>query len=217
MASANRFFTRALGILSILIGLAFAITAAPALSAELAGKITRMKGDGVAESGGKTRKLAEGSEIFVGDLLKTGKETRLEIAMIDAAKLTLGDNSRLRIESYLFDEAKNTGNANVKVIAGVFRAVSGKLGKVAGAPFQVTMQTATLGIRGTEFWGEQKKNDLLVALLGGGGIYLETRAGRVEISEAGMATRITTANKPPSAPFKLTEAQIQAALSTVAW
>lgn len=217
MANANRLVTRALGAVSVVIGLALAIAAAPALSAEPAGKVARVKGDAVAESGGKVRKLAEGAEIFVGDVLKTSKDTRLEFVMIDEARLTLGDNSRLKIETYLFDEARNAGKGSVKAIAGVFRAVSGKLGKVAGAPFQVTMQTATLGIRGTEFWGEQKKNDLLVALLGGGGIFLETRAGRVDISEAGMATRITTANKPPSAPFKLTEAQIQAALATVSW
>ena len=217
MANANRLVTRALGAVSVVIGLALAIAAAPALSAEPAGKVARVKGDAVAESGGKVRKLAEGAEIFVGDVLKTGKDTRLELAMIDEARLTLGDNSRLKIKTYLFDEARNAGKGSVKVIAGVFRVVSGKLGKVAGAPFQVTTQTATLGIRGTEFWGEQEKNDLLVAPLGGGGIFLETRAGRVDISEAGMATRITTANKPPSAPFKLTEAQIQAALATVSW
>ncbi len=199
---------------------AFALAAAfawPANAAELAGKVTRVKGDAVAEAGGKSRKLAEGTEIFVGETLRTGKATRLEVVMVDEAKLTLGDNSRLLVEAYLFNEAGNAGKASLKVVSGVFRAVSGKLGKVPGAPFQVKMQTATLGIRGTEFWGEQKKGDLLVALLGGGGIWLETKGGRVEITEPGFATRITTAARPPAAPFKLTEAQVQAALATVAW
>ena len=189
----------------------------PAGAAELAGKVTRVKGDAVAEAGGKARTLAEGAEIFVGETLRTGKATRLEVVMVDEAKLTLGDNSRLLVEAYLFNEAGNSGKGSLKVVSGVFRAVSGKLGKVPGAPFQVKMQTATLGIRGTEFWGEQKKGDLLVALLGGGGIWLETKGGRVEITEPGFATRITTAARPPAAPFKLSEAQVQAALATVAW
>jgi hypothetical protein len=207
-------FRRTVLVLAVALATAFTL---PTNAAELAGKVTRVKGEASAELGGKSRKLSEGAEIFVGETLKTGKDTRLEVVMIDEAKLTLGDNSRLVVEAYLFSEAGNSGKGSLKVVSGVFRAVSGKLGKVPGAPFQVKMQTATLGIRGTEFWGEQKKGDLLVALLGGGGIWLETKGGRVEITEPGFATRITTAARPPAAPFKLSDAQVQAALATVAW
>ena len=39
----------------------------------------------------------------------------------------------------------------------------------------------------------------------------------LEIGELGFATRITSATTAPSAPFKLTDDQIRAALATVAW
>ena len=89
------------------------LSAMPALAAELAGKVSRVKGDASAVVGGTSRKLSEGEKIFVGETLRTGKDTRLEIVMIDEAKLTLGDNSRLLVETYLFNESANTGKGKI--------------------------------------------------------------------------------------------------------
>ena len=194
-----------------------ALTGGSASAVELAGTITRVRGDATAQSAGQTHTLAQNAKVYVGDEIRAGRETRIEMTMIDETKLTLGDNSRLAIDAYVFSPEKNAGAGTVRVIEGVFRAATGKLAKVDGAPFQVKMPVSTLGIRGTEFWGEQRADNLLVALLGGKGLYLENQAGRVEIDELGFATRITSATTAPSAPFKLTDDQIRAALATVAW
>lgn len=187
-------------------------------AAERAGKVTRLKGDATATTAGAAaRPLAEGAEVFVGDEVKTAAATRLEITMIDDAKLTLGDNSRLVIDAYVFQPQAKKGNGALRVVEGVFRATSGKIGKLEGAPFRVGMPAATLGIRGTEFWGEVKGEGLLVALLDGKGVFLENRAGRVDVTQKGYATTIAGPDAKPSAPFKLTDDQVKAALATVAW
>lgn len=207
---------RAFFIPAVLIALAFHAGATEA--AERAGKVTRIKGDATAATAGSSaRTLAEGAEVFVGDEVKTGTATRVEITMIDDAKLTLGDNSRLVIDTYVFQPGSKKGNGSLRVVEGVFRAASGKLGKLEGAPFRVGMPAATLGIRGTEFWGELKGDGLLVALLDGKGVFLENQAGRVDITRKGYATSIAGPNAKPSAPFKLTDDQVKAALATVAW
>lgn len=187
-------------------------------AAERAGTITRIKGEAsAATAGAPSRPLAEGAEIFAGDEVKTGAATRVEITMIDDAKLTLGDNSRLVIDAYVFQPQAKKGNGALRVVEGVFRATSGKIGKLEGAPFRVGMPAATLGIRGTEFWGEVKGEGLLVALLDGKGVFLENRAGRVDVTRKGYATTIAGPDAKPSPPFKLTDEQVKAALATVAW
>ncbi|MFO0998224.1 MAG: FecR family protein [Alphaproteobacteria bacterium] len=196
---------------------AAALGAIEAAAAELAGTVSRVRGEATALAGGQTRPLTEKAKVYVGDEIRTGRDTRVEVTMIDDTKLTLGDNSRLAIDEYVFSSKQNKGKGSVRVIEGVFRAATGKLSKVEGAPFQVKMPVATLGIRGTEFWGEQRADNLLVALLGGKGVYLENQAGRVEINQLGFATRITSATTAPAAPFKLTEEEMRAALATVAW
>ncbi|MGE0093276.1 MAG: FecR domain-containing protein [Alphaproteobacteria bacterium] len=195
-----------------------AVCAGSSEAAERAGTVTRIKGEAsAAAAGAPPRPLSEGAEIFAGDEVKTGAATRLEITMVDDAKLTLGDNSRLVIDAYVFQPQAKKGNGALRVVEGVFRATSGKIGKLEGAPFRVGMPAATLGIRGTEFWGEVKDAGLLVALLDGKGVFLENRAGRVEITRKGYATTIASPDAKPSAPFKLTDDQVKAALATVAW
>lgn len=206
---------RAFAVLLILIAAAYA---GASEAAERAGKVTRLKGEATAmTAGAAARPLAEGTDIFAGDEVKTGGATRLEITMIDDAKLTLGDNSRLVIDAYVFQPQAKKGNGALRVVEGVFRATSGKIGKLEGAPFRVGMPAATLGIRGTEFWGEVKGQGLLVALLDGKGVFLENRAGRVDVTRKGYATTIAGPDAKPSAPFKLTDDQVKAALATVAW
>lgn len=208
---------RTLRLIAVAMAMAAALTVDNANAAELAGTVSRVRGDATALTAGRARPLAQSAKIYVGDEIRTGQATRIEITMIDDTKLTLGDNSRLAIDSYVFSAKQNKGAGTVRVIEGVFRAATGKLAKVEGAPFQVKMPVATLGIRGTEFWGEQRADNLLVALLGGKGVYLENQAGRVEITSLGHATRITAATMAPSAPFMLSDDDLRAALATVAW
>ena len=203
---------------SLAVVLAMTVHAGTGEAAERADTVTRIKGEASATTAGTpARSLAEGAEIFAGDEVRTGAATRVEINMIDDAKLTLGDNSRLVIDAYVFQPQAKKGNGALRVVQGVFRATSGKIGKLEGAPFRVGMPAATLGIRGTEFWGEVKGEGLLVALLDGKGVFLENRAGRVDVTRKGYATTIAGPDAKPSAPFKLTDEQVKAALATVAW
>ena len=194
-----------------------ALSVPSALAAEAVGEVTRFRGDGTAAGGAPERSLALGAEIYEGDTIRTRAATRLEVVFTDGTKLTLGDDSSLTVDKFVYGGAQAPGEALLSLTAGVFRAVSGHIAKLSGAPFNVRTPIATIGIRGTEFWGQQAADSLLVALLGGKGVYLENEAGRVEITEVGFAVTVASAAAAPSAPFRLTEAQVQAALDTVAW
>lgn len=188
-----------------------------ALAADLAGHVTRIKGEASAVAAGDRRALAQGAEVLEGDTIVTGKDARLELTMIDRTTLTLGDDSELRIDAYVYSPRGKTGNGALTLAHGVFRAVTGALAKLAGAPFRVTTPVASIGIRGTDFWGEQRADRLLIALLGGKALVVENAAGRVELTRRNLATRVEGPGLAPTRPFALSPDQLRAALATVAW
>lgn len=189
----------------------------PARAADRAGQVTRIKGEASVASASDRHALAQGAAVFAGDTVATGKDARLELTMIDGTKVTLGDDSELRIDDYVYSPRGKTGNGALTLTHGVFRAVTGALAKLAGEPFHVATPVASIGIRGTDFWGEQRADRLLIALLGGRAIVVENAAGRVELTRRNLATRVEGPGQAPSRPFALSAAQLRAALATVAW
>lgn len=187
-----------------------------ALAADEAGTVSRLRGTATARSSDTTRALTAGATVFVGDLIETGAASRVELTLLDGAVMTLGDNSSLLIDQYLVS-ASGGGTGALKVLGGVFLAVTGALGKTPGASFNVTTPVATIGVRGTTFWGRLKSDGLLVALLDGRAIVVSNAAGQVVINRVGVATQVPAAQQTPASPFALTPAQLDAARATVAW
>lgn len=201
-----------LGALIVILALASSVRAA-----DPAGHVTRVRGEASVASASDRRALAQGAAVFAGDTVTTGKDARLELTMIDGAKVTLGDDSELRIDDYVYSRRGRTGRAALMLAHGVFRAVTGALATLAGEPFRVATPVASIGIRGTDFWGEQRADRLLIALLGGKAIVVENAAGRVELTRRNLATRVEGPGQAPTRPFALSAAQLRAALATVAW
>ncbi len=181
------------------------------------GSVERMRGVADASSEGARRQLETGSEIFLHDEITTGSDTRLLIAMKDGTELTLGDDSLIVIDDFLFDEEGGIGREVFSVVSGVFRAVSGGITALDEGEMTVRTPVATLGIRGTEFWGEQRADRLHVAMLAGTAVIVENEAGRVVLTEPLFVTLVTAPDAAPSEPVRLTDEQLRAALETVAF
>ncbi len=188
-----------------------------AIAADTAGTVTRLRGTAQASGPDGARTLEANGAIFVGDRIQTGADTRLELTLTDDAVLTLGDNSTLLIDQYLVNTSGQGGSGALNVLNGVFLAVTGRLAKTPGASFQVTTPVATIGVRGTTFWGEIGSDGLLVALLDGNAIVVRNAAGQVVIDRAGVATQVPAQNAAPAPPFALSAEQLNAARGTVAW
>lgn len=178
------------------------------------GKITRYRGGAFAINEGQSRNLAQDTEIMQGDRIVTGENTRIEMEMVDGAVITLGDFTYFKIEEYQFDEAAATGNGELSILRGVFRAVTGKLGKLANKPFKVTSPLASIGIRGTDFWGEQSAQKFEIALLGGEAIVIGNEHGEVVIDQVGDGTTIVPSSAPTT-PKSWGMAKLARAASTV--
>ncbi len=194
----------------------FLFTAGPLFADEdVAGAVVRLKGSAIAMQDAVPRVLKAGAKILRGDVISTGPGARLEIRMIDGAVMTLGEKTIFVVIDYIAPGA--APNAAMRLLQGAFSAVTGDMMKTADAKFTVHTEFATIGIRGTTFWGGTLDGVFGVALLDGKAITVENKAGRVIIDTVGTGTSLTAAGVAPTDPKAWSGEKIGRAVATVAF
>ena len=199
----------------LLVYLVFVLVAPPAGAVDLAGSVAKLQGSATATAAtGFSRPLQDGSSILVGDRVATGADSRLRLKMNDGALLTLGSSSSITIEAW--NESETLGQAVVDVVEGVFLAASGAIARLGPDRMVVNTPAATLGIRGTEVWGDASPDRLAVALLSGTGVSIDTPQGRLEMTDSGSGLDIVAGQALP--PIKQWgPSRLQAARESVAF
>lgn len=216
MAITHRGRRAVLALLFVLILAPGGLVAAPALAQDdAAGTIVRLKGAAVAMQDAVPRPLAVGDTVKRGDVISTGPGARLEMRMLDDAVMTLGERTVFVVIDYIAKGAKP--NAAMRLLEGAFNAVSGEMMKTADATLTIETETATIGIRGTTFWGGKLDGVFQIALLAGREIVVENKAGRVVIDTVGDGTSVESADRPPTPPKTWSRSKIDRAKATVAF
>ena len=93
------------------------------------------------------RKLLVGQDIVYNERITTTAAGQTQILFVDQSAMTVGPNSDMVIDTFVYDPAAGTGKLAANLTRGVFRFVGGKLSKRDNA---VTFRTpsATIGVRG---------------------------------------------------------------------
>lgn len=105
MTRMNSILSRRL-LLQALVGIPAAVQFGPAFAQEdRVGVVEDARGEVFAELNAQKRKLGKRSDVFLGDVLRTGPKARLYALLGRATSLRLGARSRVRVDRYLF----NTG------------------------------------------------------------------------------------------------------------
>ena len=126
-------------------------SAQDAVGSPTAGMVKGVSGRAVLERGGTEVALAPGSDVRVGDTLRTGANGAIGIALTDDTLLTIGANSELVLNAYAFDSTTQDGNLLASVWRGTVAFVTGLIAKKAPENVRVQTRTVVLGVRGTEF------------------------------------------------------------------
>lgn len=179
------------------------------------GTVTRLQSSAVAMQNAFPRILATGDPILLGDVISTGKGARLTMTMTDGGEFTLGESTIFVVQEYIMGLDGN--NAVMRLLEGAFVATSGALMEQANAGFTVETELATIGIRGTTFWGGSLDDKFSVLLLDGKGVYVETSAGRVDLDTIGQGTSVGPEQETPTPPKQWGQAKIDRAKSTVSY
>ena len=116
-------------------------------------KIVNSQGEVFAvDANSQRRRLVDGGSVFPGDTLETSRASQAVVAFRDESKVTLGAQTRFRVDNFVYDE-KNAGDGRflASVLRGSVRALTGLIAKTNNRNVGFSTATATIGIRGTGF------------------------------------------------------------------
>ena len=113
---------------------------------------------------GDQRKLDIGSGIFQDETIDTWKESTTQLLFLDETTLTMGPDSSMVLDKFVFDPETNVGEFVLSTSKGAFRFITGSVD-----PSSYTIETpiATMGVRGTIIEWRVNKNNVLLKLIHG--------------------------------------------------
>jgi hypothetical protein len=93
--------------------------------------------------------IASGEPIFLADRISSGPDSGMQIMLLDQTTFTIGPDSFVRVDEFVYDPNSNAGKLTATLGKGVFRFVTGKIAQTNPSSMTVRLPVATIGIRGT--------------------------------------------------------------------
>lgn len=163
----------------------------------VAGEVSRIQGKALAVQDAEIRPLSVGEQIYIGDVISTAKDSRLEIKMADEGIFTLGEKTSFVVVDYTFGGR----GATINLLQGALDGISGTMAKASIDGLNIQTPLATVGIRGTKFFVGEFDQALQIAHWSGGGVEVTSKAGKVFLKGENEGTRVdpnTDALDPPA-------------------
>ena len=196
-------------------------------SAERVGVATAVNPDASGQPpGGPLRLIRVGADMVHEERITTGGRGRTQLLFLDGSALTIGPNSDLVLDEFVYDPETKTGTLAMSATKGLFRFVGGKISKQKGVTIKTP--TALIGIRGgigiisvkpPEQSSAAPGNGLAsgaegdgtvqlaqaslpttTARLGFGEMNIRTEGGQQTITRPGFQVTIVNPNVPPPPP-----------------
>ena len=183
-----------------------AILSGPATSAEGAvGAVSDIKGKAFAELHKKRRSLSARSTLFLTDLVKTGKESRLVARLARKTILRLGAETVVRIDKFLVE----VGGEIILGSGALLLDTSGASGK----GIKIESPFALIAVRGTRFFAGSLDGGFSVFVVRG---TVDVAAGGKTVRlKAGEGTDIARPGGPPGPVKKWGAPKIAKAMALV--
>jgi hypothetical protein len=206
-----------------ILALCFLVAAGPASAAALTGigVAAAVRGMIRAQAPGQTvgREVSSGKPVFLNDHVTTGAGARMQILLLDQTTFTIGPNSDMVLDEFVYDPATGAGKVTAQITKGVFRFVTGKVAQRNPADMKVRLPVGTIGIRGTIVEGsvDGRNADIMLAGPGPdnnanerpGGITVTNAGGSTDIDASGFGTSIVNGGAP-SVGYRFSPAQVGA-------
>ena len=172
----------------------FSLFTGAATASEI-GKVVLTLGSPLVERSGQHLFIKRNSPLYTSDTLITPVGSKVLFRLKDKTTISLAENSEFELSRYEFNE--ETSDVSFKMLKGAFRTLTGSIGKQQNPKFEIHTPVATIGVRGTEFWGGLIFSDALdVTMLEGKGVYIKNEHGQVEILKPGDGTKVFPGKQP---------------------
>lgn len=118
--------------------------------------VKTISGDSFAKRDQAMVELKVGNQLQIGDTLITKSNSSIGIIFHDGTVLSLGENSILSIDEFLFKPLENKFNFDINMQKGLASFESGKIGDLSPQSVKFRVPEGTVGIRGTKFYVKVK-------------------------------------------------------------
>ena len=192
----------------------------PAAAAEQAGVTAAVRGQVylIPVIDKAKHRAKSGEDVFLGDEVSSSEESGMQLMLLDETVFTIGPNTDMTIDEFVYDPATGAGRVTASLARGVLRFVTGKVARGDPKDMVVKLPVGTIGIRGTIgavlYDGV---NPALVLLLGPGPRNnADARHGRLVVNAAGRTVSLTrpgwgtsiAPGGPPADPYQFSPDQI---------
>jgi len=166
----------------------------------------------------ETRELKTGDKIYLNETILAGAGSGTQILLLDQSTFTIGEDSEVVMDTFIYDPATNDGKIVASVKQGSLKVISGLISKKNPDSLTVEVPEGTLGSRGTEFQTIVSKGKTDTLLIGPGkNNTLGMRPGAVLVGNSLGSTLLDnpysmtsmTKGKAPGQAKKITKNQLK--------
>ena len=155
----------------------------------------------------ESRVLHVGTDIVSDEHVVTTESGNVQMLFLDESALTIGPNSDVVLDRFVYDPDTKTGELVLAATKGVFHLVGGKISKKT--PVVLETPTATIGIRGGIALIKVDENPGTKAtFLFGDGMTVTSGGETVEVTRPGYTVFAPAADQSPSNPVPTTQEQL---------
>ena len=116
----------------------------------------------------ETRELKTGDKIYLNETIFSGAASGTQILLLDQSTFTVGEDSEVVMDTFIYDPKTNDGKIVASVKQGSLKVISGLISKKNPDSLTVEVPEGTLGSRGTEFQTMVSKGKTDTLLIGPG-------------------------------------------------
>ncbi|MDF1749840.1 MAG: FecR domain-containing protein, partial [Alphaproteobacteria bacterium] len=113
------------------------------VSAAVQGQVNVARVDAVG------RQIDSGEPIFLNDAITSGPDSGMQIMLLDETVFTIGPESEISIDTFVYDPGTGQGSLAANMTKGVMRFVTGNVSSGNPESMTIKLPVGTIGIRGT--------------------------------------------------------------------
>lgn len=113
--------------------------------------VKTVTGEASVTTAGKQVKAEVGTPIMLGSKLKTGPKSSMGVTFKDETMMSLGADSELTVDEYLYAPAQGKLKMGSKLSKGSLNYVSGVIAKLKPDAVTIATPSGSIGVRGTQF------------------------------------------------------------------
>ncbi len=171
-----------------------------AVASQKIGVAGGVKGDLLVSEGARpvAEMVESGMDMLMRDRVNSAAESRMQVLLLDETVFTIGPESDLIIDEFVYDPEARVGHLVANFSKGSMRYISGKLSHLNPAGITIKTPNASIGVRGTALFimddPESVDGTQFIGLLGPGDQNeVGLNPSRIEVTSGGVTVNILRA------------------------